>query len=69
MKTYEAMAHHVTQVNMNKRLKTVSLWSLQMTASAVLSALRSVVDPISVHFRDMYLNGNGLYETAELAIS
>lgn len=47
---------------MNKRIKTVGLWSLQMTASAVLSALRNVVDPMSVHFKEMYFSGQGLYD-------
>jgi hypothetical protein len=31
------MAYHVTQANMNRRLRTVSLWSLQMTAGAMVS--------------------------------
>ena len=39
---YEAMAYHVTQANFNRRLKVVSAWSLQMTASAVISALSSI---------------------------
>ncbi|KAJ7594489.1 mitochondrial distribution and morphology protein 31 [Mycena floridula] len=59
LKTYDALAHHVTQVNMNRRLKTVSLWSLQMTASSVLSALRNGVDPLSRNLRETYLN-NGM---------
>jgi len=54
LKVYDAFAYHVTQANFNHRVKTVSLWSLQMTASAVLAALRSVVDPISVQVRDLY---------------
>ena|SRR6266566_8151408 len=54
LKVYDAFAYHVTQVNFNHRVKTVSLWSLQMTASAVLAALRSVVDPVSVQVRDLY---------------
>ena len=57
LKVYDAFAYHVTQANFNHRVKTVSLWSLQMTASAVLSALRSVVDPISVQVRDLYQDG------------
>ena len=40
LKVYDAFAYHVTQANFNHRVKTVSLWSLQMTASAVLAALR-----------------------------
>lgn len=39
---------------MNHRIKTVSLWSLQMTAGAVLHALRNVVDPVTAQARDMY---------------
>ena len=54
LKVYDAFAYHVTQANFNHRGKTVSLWSLQMTASAVLAALRSLVDPVSVHVRDLY---------------
>ena len=54
LKVYDAFAYHVTQANFNHRVKTVSLWSLQMTASAVLAALRNVVDPISVQVRDLY---------------
>jgi len=52
-KTYNALAHHVTNVNINRRLKTVSLWSLQMTANAALKTLRNIVD--SAHFRELYL--------------
>jgi distribution and morphology protein 31 len=57
LKTYNALAHHVTQANMNRRIKTVGVWSLQMTASAVLSALRNVVDPVSVSVKELYSNG------------
>jgi len=53
---YDALAHHVTQANMNRRIKTVSIWSLQMTASAVLSALRNVVDPLTANFKESYAN-------------
>ncbi|KAI0266718.1 mitochondrial distribution and morphology proteins-domain-containing protein [Gloeopeniophorella convolvens] len=54
LKVYDAFAYHVSQANFNHRVKTVSLWSLQMTASAVLAALRNVVDPVSVQVRDLY---------------
>lgn len=57
LKTYDALAYHVTQANMNRRIKTVGVWSLQMTASAVLSALRNVVDPVSVSVKELYSNG------------
>jgi len=52
-KTYNALAHHVTRANLNRRIKTVSLWSLQMTASAALNSLRNLVD--SAHLQDLYL--------------
>ncbi|KAL1757651.1 hypothetical protein FB107DRAFT_259670 [Schizophyllum commune] len=65
-KIYNALAYHVTQANMNKRLKTVGLWSVQMTASAVLSALRRALDPISLHLRETYTiplqNAHAMYE-------
>ncbi|KAG7098363.1 hypothetical protein E1B28_000321 [Marasmius oreades] len=48
VKIYDALAYHVTQANFNRRIKTVSVWSLQMTANAVLSALRNLVDPASL---------------------
>ena len=48
------MAYHVTQANFNRRIKAVSAWSLQMTAGAVLSALRTLVDPVAVRFRELY---------------
>jgi distribution and morphology protein 31 len=56
------MAYHVTQANMNRRLRTVSLWSLQMTAGAMVSTLRTLVDPVSARMREAYLSGRGLYE-------
>ncbi|KII92176.1 hypothetical protein PLICRDRAFT_36966 [Plicaturopsis crispa FD-325 SS-3] len=58
-KIYDALAYHVTQANMNGRIRTVSLWSLQMTASAVLNALRAGVDPVSAHLREVY-RGRGV---------
>ena len=56
-KVYDALAYHVTQANFNHRVKTVGLWSLQMTASAMLSALRQVVDPAAVQLRELYSTG------------
>jgi hypothetical protein len=53
LKVYDTFAYHVTQANFNHRVKTVSLWTLQMTASAVLAALRNVVDPASVQRWDI----------------
>ena len=37
---YAALAHHVQHSN-DQRYKTVGLWSLQLTAQAVLIALRN----------------------------
>ncbi|KAJ7162025.1 mitochondrial distribution and morphology proteins-domain-containing protein [Mycena filopes] len=62
LQVYDAMAYHVTQANLNRRLKTVSLWSLQMTAGAVVSTLRTLVDPVSARARDAYVNGRALYQ-------
>lgn len=61
LQIYEALAYHVSQANMNQRLKTVSVWSLQMTATAVLSALRNAIDPLAMQQnwqRHMYLPDN-----------
>lgn len=43
---------------MNRRVKTVGVWSLQMTASAVLSAMRSMMDPM----RQIYTTGFPYYD-------
>ncbi|TDL26083.1 hypothetical protein BD410DRAFT_784107 [Rickenella mellea] len=51
LKTYDALAYHVTRANFNRRVKTVSLWSLQKTAGMALSALQSVMDPYLQAFR------------------
>ncbi|KAF7793966.1 hypothetical protein EIP86_005090 [Pleurotus ostreatoroseus] len=56
-KVYEAMAYHVTQANFNRRIKVVSAWSLHMTASAMISALRSIIDPMASHLREIYAEG------------
>lgn len=65
--TYDALAYHVSQSTMNRqRIKTVSLWSLQMTASAIVSALKNMMDPVSINFRDAYVNGHGLYDSIQL---
>ncbi|KAF7297641.1 hypothetical protein MKEN_01387200 [Mycena kentingensis (nom. inval.)] len=57
LQVYDAMAYHVAQANLNRRIKTVSLWSLQMTASAVLGTLRTLVDPMSARVREVYAAG------------
>ncbi|KAF5386105.1 hypothetical protein D9615_002259 [Tricholomella constricta] len=65
LKSYEALAYHVSQSTMNRqRIRTVSLWSLQMTASAVISALRNAVNPISQHLKDAYKSGLSGYDIA-----
>ena len=53
-KVYEAMAYHVTQANFNRRVRAVSAWSLQMTASAIVATLRNAMDPMATHLRKMY---------------
>ena len=60
LQTYDALAYHVSQATMNRRrMKTVSLWSLQMTAGAVLSALRNSIDPMSAQLKEAYALGSG----------
>ncbi|KAF5316914.1 hypothetical protein D9611_003855 [Ephemerocybe angulata] len=55
VEVYEALAHHVSQAAMNRhRMKTVSWWSLQITANAILGALKNVVDPVSAHLKEAY---------------
>jgi len=67
VKVYEALAYHVSQSALNRqRMKTVSLWSLQMTASAILSALRNAVNPISHHLKDTYMSSASLYDAAQM---
>ena len=56
-KVYEAMAYHVTQANFNRRVRVVSAWSLQMTASAIVAALRAAMDPMATHLRKMHAEG------------
>jgi len=52
------MAYHVSQSTINRqRMKTVSLWSLQRTASAVMHALKTVIDPMSQNMKEVYANG------------
>ena len=59
VEVYEALAHHVSQAAMNRRrMKTVSWWSLQVTANAMLGALKNVVDPVSAHLKDVYSASN-----------
>jgi len=51
LQIYDALAYHVSNVNMNRRIKTVGLWSLHMTSNAVLNTLRNMVDPIQAQLR------------------
>ncbi|KAL4249496.1 MDM31/MDM32 family protein [Abortiporus biennis] len=57
LKVYEAMAYHVTQANFNRRIRAVSTWSLHMTTNAILSALRSMINPMAQHIKDIYKEG------------
>jgi len=59
MQTYDAIAYHVTH-NLDRKVKTVSLWGLQVTAQAVVTALRNIFDPVTVHLRDLYLSEYGV---------
>lgn len=52
-KVYEALAYHVTQANFNKRVRTVSYWSLQKTIAAALAALQSTMQPMSVFLHEL----------------
>lgn len=54
LKVYDALAYHVIAVNMNRRVRAVGVWSLQMTASTMLSALRNLIDPMAAQVREMY---------------
>ncbi|EPQ56997.1 hypothetical protein GLOTRDRAFT_73488 [Gloeophyllum trabeum ATCC 11539] len=67
LQVYDALAYHVNQANFNRRVKTVSLWSLQKTAAAILSALRTMVDPMSIHLKELSANGGNLVGRLEFA--
>ncbi|TFK70578.1 hypothetical protein BDN72DRAFT_795132 [Pluteus cervinus] len=69
LKVYDALAYHVTHSNMaRQRIRTVSLWSLQMTASAVLSALKSAMDPMAAQLKEAYSYGQyNLYDVMNVA--
>ena len=52
------MAYHVSQSTINRqRMKTISLWSLQRTAGAVMNVLKTMTDPMSAHLKEVYSNG------------
>ncbi|KAG9124680.1 Mitochondrial distribution and morphology protein 31, mitochondrial precursor [Ceratobasidium sp. 392] len=52
--TYDAVAYHVTQANMKRRLKTVAMWNLHLASRNLISAARNIVDPMSAHLRAAY---------------
>lgn len=66
MKVYEAMAYHVAQANFHRRVKAVGTWSLQMTASALMSTLRAVMDPMTAPLRELYEHGVPLESVFQL---
>ncbi|KAF8325157.1 mitochondrial distribution and morphology protein-domain-containing protein [Cantharellus anzutake] len=47
LKVYDALAYHVTHANINRRVKTVSLWSVQQIALAIVGMIRSATEPLS----------------------
>jgi distribution and morphology protein 31 len=52
-----------------QRIKAVSLWSLQRTANAVMTALRSMTDPMASSLKEVYTNDQlqpGLYAALPL---
>ena len=52
------MAYHVSQSTVShQRMKTISLWSLQRTAGAVMNVLKIMTDPMSAHLKEVYSNG------------
>lgn len=61
LKVYDALAFHVAQNNINGRLKTVSLWSLQVTAATVINMIRNILDPAATQIRDIYLSEGAGY--------
>jgi distribution and morphology protein 31 len=46
-------------------MKTISLWSLQRTAGAVMNVLKTMTDPMSAHLKDVYSNGQIQFELLE----
>ena len=53
LQVYEALAYHVTQANFDRRVRTVGLWSLQKTIGAALSAMKTVMQPMSVYLKEL----------------
>lgn len=62
---YEALAYHVTQANFDRRVRTVGLWSLQKTIEAALSAMKTVMQPMSVYLQELQ-NADPLVEWGSL---
>ncbi|KAG8691741.1 Mitochondrial distribution and morphology protein 31, mitochondrial precursor [Ceratobasidium sp. 423] len=52
--TYDAVAYHVTQANMQRRLKTVAMWNLHLASRNLITAARNIADPMSAHLRAAY---------------
>ena len=53
--TYDALAYHVSKVSVNRRFKAVSMYSLRRTANAIVSVLRTMVEPTAVRPWDYYV--------------
>ncbi|CAE6419707.1 unnamed protein product [Rhizoctonia solani] len=53
-KTYDAVAYHVTQANMQRRLRTVAMWNLHLASRNLITAARNIADPMSAHLRAAY---------------
>lgn len=53
---YEALAYHVSQSNMNKRIQSVGFWSLQVTVASAIGMIRTILDPVATQIRDVYLS-------------
>ena len=61
------MAYHVSHSTINQqRMKTISLWSLQRTAGAVMNVLKTMTDPMSAHLKDVYSNGQIQFELLDM---
>ncbi|CUA66859.1 Mitochondrial distribution and morphology protein 31 [Rhizoctonia solani] len=56
-KTYDAVAYHVTQANMQRRLRTVAMWNLHLASRNLITAARSIADPMTAHLRGAYAHG------------
>lgn len=59
------MAHHVLQANFNRRIMTVSWWSLNKMVGAVLVTLRTMADPVRAHLKEVYANVDDVAEVVQ----